>query len=130
MFHHNPEALYQRLAGQVAGELPGGWTDFAVGYLLDTAREATFLVYYSRDGRRTWSDRVAEAFDEEIPAEGLFDAQETCEDLYDLCAASGDRFTVFTMQVDAEGHFRADFEYDSFEEFSKMMLDLWKDRYL
>ena len=129
----NPEALaalYTDIANQTIRELPQGWTRVAIGLAIDDKGFETFLVYYSLDQGRSYRDFIAESFDYDEPAEGLFEAKELCQQLHELCKRYGDNWRQFALVVDCNGDFTADFNYEPMETFSSLHLRVWRGRYL
>ena len=123
-------AMYTDIANNVVGELPQNWTKVAVSFAIENQEFETFLVYYSEDHGKTYRNFVEEAFEFDEPAEGLFEAQESCQKLHALCKRHGDNWTQFTLVVDRQGDFTADFTYEPIETFTRLHLQVWRGRYL
>ena len=133
MIRENPEALaalYTDIANQTIRELPQGWMRVVIGLAIDNKGYETFLVYYSMDRGESFRDFIAESFDFDEPAEGLFEAKELCQKLHELCKRYGDDWRQFALTVDCNGSFTADFNYEPMETFSNLHLRVWRGRYL
>ena len=122
--------LYTKIANQIAGELPKDWTNMSVGFLVDESGFDTYLIYYSTDCGKSYRDFMEEVFDMDEPAEGVFEAKETCLELREVCKKSRDVWTGFALRVNRLGEFSADFSYEPIESFTPMQLRFWRGRYL
>ncbi len=122
--------LYTRMANQTAAELADGWTNFCIGYIVDEKGQETQLVFASYDEGKTWKDYMAEAFCSDRIMKGIFDCKETCQELREVCAAVGDKWTAFTLLIDAKGGFSAKFDYDPMPDFSSTQREMWIGEYL
>jgi len=122
--------LYNRMANQLAAELPDGWTHFCLGYCVSTSGEDDMMIFVTDDGGENWRDFMDDVFEADDIMFGVFDCKESCQELYELCKKVGDRWSHFTLMVDDTGHFDATFKYEPFDEMNPILKSMWIGEYL
>ncbi len=122
--------FFVRMANQIAGELPEGWTHFVVGFFVNTSGGEDLLVYVTEDEGVSWHDFMDDVFNADEIITGAFECKETCQALRAECARTGDRWSNFTLIVEAGGRFSAEFKYEPFEELTPVLKSMWMGEYL
>ena len=122
--------LYGRMANSLAAELQRGWTHFCMGFFVDASGSEEMLIYVSENEGRSWRDFMDDVFAADDIMTGVFDCKEACQELYALCAKAGDRWSCFTLTVDCDGNFNAEFKYESFKELNPVLKNMWMGEYL
>lgn len=122
--------LYTQATNQLVAELPEGWTNFCLGFFVDSADRETMLIYISLDEGKNWHDFMDDVFEADEIFEGVFECKATCQELRQLCIKSGDKWSCFTLTVDAKGGFAADYDYEAFNELTPMLKRMWLGEYL
>ncbi len=123
-------ALYNRMGDCLAAELPKDWTHACLGFFVDKHGRESMLIYATKDGGSNWIDLMETAFESDEIMFGVFDCKECCQELYQLCAKVGDKWSRFTLTMDASGRFNADFNYDAFEKLTPILKRMWMGEYL
>lgn len=122
--------LYTKIANEVVSELPADWTNFCLGFFVDTSGKEDMVIYASYDEGKTWHDFIDDAFEAENIMYGIFDCKATCRELRQQCAKIGDKWTRFTLMVNKLGEFSADFKYEEYEEINEYYKKIWLGDYL
>lgn len=122
--------LYNRIGNCLAAELTEGWTHVCLGFFVDKSGHEDMLIFVSDDDGNAWQDFMDNVFAADDIMVGIFDCKECCQELYDLCAKAGDKWASFTLMMDAEGHFKAEFNYDSFDKLTPVIKAMWMGEYL
>lgn len=122
--------LYNRIGNCLAAELPEGWTHVCLGFFVDKSAHEEMLIFVSDDDGNAWHDFMDDVFAADDIMVGIFDCKEFCQELYELCAKAGDKWASFTLMMDAEGHFKAEFSYDSFDKLTPVIKAMWMGEYL
>ena len=122
--------LYTTIANQLISELPENWTNFCLGFFVDTVGREDMLIYISDDEGNTWHDFMDDVFDADEIMIGVFDCKETCQELRQLCARFGDKWTRFTLIVNRLGEFSADYKYEEYDEVTEYYKKMWLGDYI
>ena len=123
-------ALYNRIGNHLAAELPNGWTHVCLGFFVDKHGHEEMLIYTTQDEGKQWYDFMDVVFASDDIMVGVFDCKERCQELYELCAKAGDKWSNFTLIIDAEGRFKAEYSYDPLEKMSPVINAMWIGEYL
>lgn len=122
--------LYSLIGNHLAAELPEGWTHVCLGFFVDKRGHEEMLIFVSRDAGNHWHDFMDDVFAADAIMEGVFDCKECCQALHELCTKTGDKWTSFTLIMDAEGHFRAEYSYDECDRITPAVKAMWMGEYL
>ncbi len=130
IFRQEMSRLYTDAANQLVKEFPQGWTHFCLGFFVDEEEHETMLVYLSMDDGKTWRDFMEDVANADYIMKGAFECKETCQKLWRLCKAHNSRWSVFTLLVNAQGGFSAEYDYESFPHFNLGYKQMWRGKYL
>ena len=122
--------LYGEIANGIVKELPQGWTHLATGFFVDEDGCESQLIYVSENNGKDWRDFMKDVFAAGYVMKGVIESKEACQELHALCAKAGDKWTQFTLLVDAQGNFHSKYDYDSFERMTPMLRKMWIGEFL
>ncbi len=122
--------LLEKMAAQILPELPQGWTKLAFAMFCTEKEGASYLIYTSPDDGLTWNDLLAAKYRNDEDMDGILDAMDTAEEIFDLCRDSGDKWSTMTWHLEQTGAFDISFGYDPISHVNDDIRRVWRKKEL
>lgn len=122
--------IMQKIGNKILPVLDENWEKVVVGYFIEGNGVTHFQFFVLNSYADDYSDLVKASWDTDLYDDAIVDLEDLCKELYNLCNAVNDSWTLFTYVLEGDGSYNADYGYDAIESYDSRFIMDWQSKYL
>lgn len=122
---------FHKIAVILSDIVPFTWSAIVLGIFLTGVENTPHIQLWAKHKNNGQYDNLMKSqWENEAFLESTDHIQDLCADLHQHCCKGHDNWREFSFALLPDGHFTADFQYESISDVSSYMVAEWKSRFL